>query len=235
MFELLLATKATTPTGLPRELGPGPTVLLQGDAKAGYFGAVSNSLLINQSTLNTQHGIVSGVASGSYDWLKFILDGNIYYISKQCSRINIRTTELRAQLTKTGKNIQIGGLTYLHRPIKGDTVDPSNFNNGTYPPTLQTPMAVRAHNSEWGRTLLNVCGDSEFGGTGKWAQFTKAQLGMAALDSNGACTICYEDSTAAGYAIFAGGDKGVVQRLAYSTSTSANWIGHRNVLILKQP
>lgn len=235
MFELLLATKATTPPELPKELGPGPKVLLQGNAKAGYFGHVSTSLLITQTDLNTQHGLISGQANGNYDWLKFILDGNIYYISKQCSRINLRANELRTQLTKAGKNIQIGGLTYLHRPIKGDTVDPSNINSSTYPPALQTTMAMRMHNSEWGRTLLNVCLDPDFAGTGKWAQFTKAQLGMAALDSNGTCTICYEDSTVAGNTILAGGDKGVVQRIYYSNSTSAPWIGHRNVLILKQP
>ncbi len=235
MFELLLTTKATTPTELPKELGPGPKVLLQGDAKAGYFGAVSTSLLITQTDLNTQHGIVSGQANGNHDWLKFILDGNIYYISKQCSRMNLSSITLRSQLTKTGKNIQIGGLTYLHRQIKGDTVDPSNFNNGTYPPSLQTPMAMRAHNSEWGRTLLNVCLDPDYVGTGKWAQFTKAQLGMTALDSNGTCTMCYENSTATGYVIFAGGGNGVSQRLAYVDNVSANWIGHRNVLILKQP
>lgn len=231
MFELLLSIKAD-PGRLPSVLGPGPQELIAGDVRAGYFGTLPSDSLITQTALNTAHNIVRGTAYGDSDWMKFILDGKIFFISLRTNRVNISKSGIVEGIGKTGKTIKIGELTYLHRCIRGDTKDPSNLTTGTFFPSDKTEAGKGVNGSEWGRLMVNICSDPALGLPGTWAKFTKADLGMVAADASGANTVCYEDSLIVDSVLSAGGGNGVLQR-TLTGAASANWIGHRNVLVLQ--
>lgn len=62
------------------DAGPGPTELVCGDMKRGYFGIVAAALLFTTLEIATLLGLAAiGGAGGEGNWCKYILDGRIIY------------------------------------------------------------------------------------------------------------------------------------------------------------
>lgn len=230
MLEALLTSLNKKLIVLPENLGPGPQILITGNASAGFFGETPGASLISTPSLMALHKPTQGKVAFDSPWFKFILDGKILYVSRYAAWANAPWTVLNAQGIIAGKQITIGDNTYLHRALKSDITDPTTINSGYIYYPGNNPKLDR---SEWGRLMFPILASSA-GGSGTWAQYTKADLIWNAADTLGNVSIVAErPAGATTQFITMGGFTGAGNRLAFQ-SNSANWMGHRPVLELQQ-
>lgn len=79
------------------DAGPGPTELVCGDMKRGYFGIVGASLLFTTLELVTLLGMSGvGIAGTEAHWCKYILDGRIIYYPQADIRRTIGWNQIYA-------------------------------------------------------------------------------------------------------------------------------------------
>lgn len=128
--------------------GPGPTTLIAGDMQAGFFGEVSASELISGDALASLVGISQGTSQNSTaSWLKFAWQGKILFVAKKAFRNSISWDHINsANAVYGGKTVEIDGLTYKIRLMKGALTDPSEYEDPDR----------GAHGSEWNRLMLPI-------------------------------------------------------------------------------
>jgi hypothetical protein len=121
------------------------------------------------------------------DWLKFSIDGKTLLIPKKPITNTIGWSNLNtAGLIDGSKVVTIRGRNYKVRLMKGADANPCTAAHNTNNPTGTT-------NSEWQRTLENVCAGAT--GTAGWETFAAADLGLTGTSGTGVTTICQEVST----------------------------------------
>lgn len=127
--------------------GPGPTTLIAGDMQAGFFGEVSASELISGTDLASLVGISQGTSQNStVGWLKFAWQGKILFVAKKTFRHSISWDHINSANAVYGdKTVEIGGLTYKVRLLKGANKDPAGAYSGAI-----------CHGSEWNRLMLPI-------------------------------------------------------------------------------
>ena len=134
-------------SGVSGEFGPGNPVLIAGDMNAGYFGIVPASELITGDALASMVGISAGTSQFSNEgWLKFAYQGKIQFVAKKPIRHSISWTNINSANCVYGdKTIDIGGLTYKVRLMRGANEDPTGDWRGSI-----------NHNSEWNKLMLPI-------------------------------------------------------------------------------
>ena len=127
---------------------PGPATLIGGDMTEGFFGEVTSAELITGDALASEVGISAGTSQNSTaGWLKFALDDKILFVAKKPIRHTISWDNINAADCVYGnKTVQIGGLTYKVRLMKGAEVDPFNYE----------ATDRDAIGSEWNRLMLPI-------------------------------------------------------------------------------
>lgn len=127
---------------------PGPATLIAGDMQAGFFGEVSASELISGDALASLVGISQGTSQNStVGWLKFAWQGKILFVAKKAFRNSISWDHINsANAVYGGKTVEIDGLTYKIRLMKGALTDPSEYEDPDR----------GAHGSEWNRLMLPI-------------------------------------------------------------------------------
>lgn len=133
-----------------RELGPGPTKLIGGNLQAGFYGEVRASEFITGVELARRTGLTEGISQFSNEpWLKFSYLGKVEFIAKKTFKHTVTFDGLsKAGVVYGNKTIDINGITYKVRLIKGKTEGKQDEKNG-YSGTI-------LHNSEWNRLMLPI-------------------------------------------------------------------------------
>lgn len=128
--------------------GPGPATLIAGDMQAGFFGEVSASELISGTDLASLVGISQGTSQNStVGWLKFAWQGKILFVAKKSFRSATSWDHINsANAVYGGKTVDIDGLTYKIRLMKGALTDPCEYEDPDR----------GAHGSEWNRLMLPI-------------------------------------------------------------------------------
>ena len=126
---------------------PGSKFLIGGDMQAGFFGEVSASELISGDALASLVGISQGTSQHSTaGWLKFAWQGKILFVAKKAFRNSISWDHINsANAVYGGKTVEIDGLSYKIRLLKGANNDPAGGYNGAI-----------CHGSEWNRLMLPI-------------------------------------------------------------------------------
>jgi len=126
---------------------PGPATLIAGDMQAGFFGEVSASELISGDALASFVGISQGTSQNSTaGWLKFAWQGKILFVAKKTFRNSISWDHINgANAVYGGKTVEIDGLSYKIRLLKGANNDPAGAYDGAI-----------CHGSEWNRLMLPI-------------------------------------------------------------------------------
>jgi len=186
---------------------PGSAKLIAGDGEEGFFGEVSASELITGDALASECGISQGTSQHSTaGWLKFALDGKILFVAKKPIRHTISWDTINtADCVYGNKTIQIGGLTYKVRLMKGALTDPALYNASD----------KGAIGSEWNRLMLPI----HVNAPSNWAypanvdsptkdwgiDYTDEDLHTHSVYGNGHCSWCQEtDNTASYFHIYRG-------------------------------
>ncbi len=127
---------------------PGSKFLIGGNMQAGFFGEVSASELISGVALASLVGISQGTSQNSTaGWLKFAWKGKILFVAKKAFRDSISWDHINsANAVYGGKTVEIDGLTYKIRLMKGALTDPSEYEDPDR----------GAHGSEWNRLMLPI-------------------------------------------------------------------------------
>lgn len=245
MIETLLSgsIKDCSDIELPSLLGPGPTELI-GCAKEdlgpgtnkGFFGEVSVDELINGTDLASMIGLTAGTVQNTTEpWLKFLLDGKIYFVAKKTYRYGLSWSHIHTANAVYGNRIiQIGDYHYRIGLLKGADTDPATFNAGYNPPgTLE---------SEWNRLLYNVSKDlsnrPKVGQIGdNWAEYDQTDItgGLGVSIVNGRASWCQETmSHNAGYPVSRGHFSVTYSDFNSSSNTNTGY-GWRPRLELVQP
>lgn len=158
MNELLLTSgsRVLVP-GMPDDTGPGPRGLIGYYAEdmgpgtqKGFFGEVASTDLINGDNLASMIGLTAGTAqNNTAPWLKFLIDGQIYFVAKQPYRHTVSRDHLNAAGAINGsKIIELGGYYFEVGLLEGLGPNPIPFAAGYDTPTT--------HGSEWNRLMYNV-------------------------------------------------------------------------------
>lgn len=158
MNELLLSSGLKIPDlEIPTDTGPGPQELIGYYAEdmgpgtqKGFFGEVPVEELINGNDLASAIGLSGGTAQNSTSpWLKFLIDGQIYFVAKQPFRYNLSWDQINAAGAIDGsKIIEIDGYRFEVGLLEGIGPDHSVVSSG-YDVAL-------SHGSEWNRLMYNV-------------------------------------------------------------------------------
>jgi hypothetical protein len=195
---------------------PGNKHLMAGTMNAGYFGTVSASEFITGDALASNVGLsIGGSQFSDIDWLKFAHKGKVQFVPMKPFRFNLHWGHINsANLVYGDKTIEINGLTYKVRLMRGSADDPY--------------MGV-TDGSEWNNLMMQVHeqGNWEIG-------FTDEDL---CTDENiffyGSATICQEVQSNADYRVYRGGEG--VSYLGTVGATSANpEYGWRPVLEIEE-
>jgi hypothetical protein len=192
-FEVL-GTRAYEPPPLP-----GPQTLVGGDLQAGFYGETTPEEFISYGALSTLVGLSAGTLQHDAEsfWLKFSLDGSPLYVMKKPARHTVSWDQLHAAGLVFGTNtVEIDGLTYQVRLLKGANSDPTTDATGWDIPT--------SHGSEWNRLIYpvhsgvhtdtrnpSVHSDPTAAPFGAWAQYSDADLVLRGTD-NGRANWCQE-------------------------------------------
>ena len=231
MFELMLTNRSKEPGYvLPNNLGPGPQVLIGGDASAGYFGEFTPAEFVTPEVImNMNKPTLGKLINGTNNWLKFVYRGKILLVCKYAAWQNVRRTDLQAVNIYPGVEITVGANKFIHRCMRIDIVDPTLIPGLTvHPPGSNKNL----DQSEWGSLMFPVLSQAA-GGLGRWANFSKAGMGWFAIDSPGQVCLTYETPNNIIDFCCIGGFNGA--GFVYVTNGwSAPWIGHRPVLELVQ-
>lgn len=232
MLELILSMSGVSvPIVLPDNLGPGPQTLLMGNAVDGYFGVTTQAELgITPVALMNAHKPSGGKTGYNSDWHKFVLDGRIIYLAQLTAWFNVTWPVMNTAGLVTGREITVGVDRFIHRIISGDTNNPTAIPPGAVRPYGQLK---NLDNSEYGRTMFHITATSA-GGTGRYAQLTKAQMQWSASDSNGNVAMIKEraaNSTTQFRCMGGFNGTGFVYQAA---ANAADWMGYRPMLELKQ-
>lgn len=127
---------------------PGSAVLIAGDTTAGYFGEIPMSELITGDALASKVGLSAGTSqfSDTAGWLKFAYKDKIQFVAKKPLRYNLSWGDINsANVVYGDKTLEIGGLTYKVRLMKGANKDPADAYNGSI-----------NHGSEWNKLMLSI-------------------------------------------------------------------------------
>jgi len=221
---------------------PGSKILIDGDMQAGFFGEVSASELISGTDLASLVGISQGTSQHSTaGWLKFAWQGKILFVAKKTFRNSISWDHINgANAVYGGKTVEIDGLSYKIRLLKGANNDPAGAYDGAI-----------CHGSEWNRLMLpihqevinknwadpdNVENDipvwSHNLGSGNQGMYTDEDLLTHSNHGSGSYSWCQEtrkDNIA--YRVLRGSG-GVSYSLSSASSNTASFLGWRPCLEL---
>ena len=212
---------------------PGNPMLIAGDMNAGYFGVVPASELITGDALASMVGISAGTSQFSSEgWLKFAYQGKIQFVAKKPIRHSISWNDINiANCVYGDKTVNIGGLTYKVRLMRGANIDPTGAREGSV-----------NHNSEWNKLMLpihinakdkswaypnNVEADVPYWGI----DFTDADLLTHENYGNGSYAWCQEEGLINVQRLYRGGS-GVSSSNSISRLSSSFLFGFRPVLEL---
>lgn len=133
------------------DTGPGPSRLVGGDSRTGYYGTLSSSELITGDALASLVGLTAGTSQYSNtDWLKYSLDGKTVFVSKKNIRNSVSWDHLNAvNVVNNSRTITIQGEQYRIGLLKGLGPDTSGYVRNTY----DTPAT---YGSEWNRLMYPV-------------------------------------------------------------------------------
>lgn len=181
MLEQLLTIGATPP--------PEPTA---------FLGEVPVSTMITGDALANRIGLTAGIAQHSNEpWLHFELDGRTLYVAKKTYRHTISWESINSTNAVFGtRTIDINGLTYKVRLLKGANSDPYVGD------VIQGYDLPSTYGSEWNRLfypLIPNPTDKPTSGIsgegirfGSWASYTESELTMGLTGGNGRRTWCQE-------------------------------------------
>lgn len=126
---------------------PGAKDLIAGTMMEGFFGEVSASELISGDALASLVGISQGTSQNSTaGWLKFAWQGKILFVAKKAFKNFISWDDINsANAVYGGKTVEIDGLSYKIRLLKGANKDPAEGYQGAI-----------CHGSEWNRLMLPI-------------------------------------------------------------------------------
>lgn len=179
----LLTTENVTTSSLP-----GPVILEAGNMTTGYYGEVLASELMSGTALADAIGLTNRLDYYiNSNWLKFSYDNKTLYIAKQpfFYAVSWRDIYLRgavygnsmtgtvpsgASPTVQNRTVEINGVSYRVRLMKGVNTDPYSTN------TYNVDEAPDTKNSEWDRLILNMV-------NGTFGTLTPSNLGVN-LSSN---------------------------------------------------
>ena len=139
---------------------PGNKVIKVGYKGEGYFGVVPASELITGSALTSRVGVTEGTAQHSNTpWHKFSWKGKVLFIAQKTIRHSISWDHLNSKnLIYGGKTIEINGVKYKVRLVKGALTDPSKYSDsdlgakGSEWNRLVAPLSVQRKNNSWSYT-----------------------------------------------------------------------------------
>jgi hypothetical protein len=230
-FEIL-GTRAYEPVFT----GPGPQTLIGGDLQAGFYGETTPEELISYGTLSTLVGLSAGTLQHDAEsaWLKFSLDGSPLYVMKKPGRHSVSWDQLHAAGLVFGTNtVEIDGLTYQVRLLRGAASDPTTDATGWDLPT--------SHGSEWNRLLYpihsgvhtdtsnpTVHTDPTAAPFGAWAQYSDSDLVLRGTD-NGRANWCQETTATSTQRVSRG--SGVTSLSRSTSSGTASLFGWRAALV----
>jgi hypothetical protein len=126
---------------------PGPSILAAGNMTAGYFGTVTSAQLITGDALCSLIGLSAGTSQYSTtDWLKFASDGKVIFVAKKPIRYGLSWNAINAVGAVYGRPVEIGGLSYSVRLMRGAESDPAAW----------TDSDRDAKGSEWNKLMLPI-------------------------------------------------------------------------------
>ena len=213
---------------------PGERNLIAGDMDAGFFGEVSASDLITGDDLASMVRISSGISQFSNEgWLKFAYQGNIQFVAKKPIRNSISWNNINSANCVYGdRTIDVGGLTYKVRLMRGANKDPAGerrgtLNHGSEWNKLMLPVHIQAKNKSWG-VPENVETDVPYWGI----DFTDEDLGTDNY-FRGRQSWCQEVAQSSTYRLVRGGSSGGVSfSMGHGSSQSLAAYSFRPVLEL---
>lgn len=147
---------------VPKDYGPGPSILLAGTGTLGYFGEMSMDGLVASASLSTLTGYFEGTVQ-SFDnaWLKCIDQGKVLYVAKTPLRIDTHGSSLHTRGMLLGsKQVTLLGRTFKVRVMTGGNADPAAVAGG-----------------EWSRIMYGLCNTRPVGAVAL-ANFSENQLRM---------------------------------------------------------
>lgn len=129
---------------------PGPTKLIDGNLKAGFYGEVPAKDFITGDELARRIGLTAGTSQFSDEpWLKFSYLGKVEFVAKKTFRYELSWNAINAVNAVFGnKTIDMCGKTYKVRLMKGKTEgkqDDQSSCKGTI-----------NHGSEWNLLMLPI-------------------------------------------------------------------------------
>jgi hypothetical protein len=225
---------------LPILTGPGPQELIAGDHRAGFYGEVLASELMDGVELAAKIGLTAGVAFNSdTPYLKFNLGGETLFVPKRPHRHTISWDQINARnAVYGGANAPVVESVFLDkfkvRLLRGAASDPTTDAGGWDIPTT--------HGSEWNRLLYpihsgvhtdtsnpTVHTDPTAAPFGSWAQYSDADLVLRGTD-NGRANWCQETPATSTQRVYRG-NSGVTHLSRATSSSAGSLFGWRAVLV----
>lgn len=158
----MLADRVRMSAGRKDNTGPGPTKLIAGTMKEGFFGEVSASELITGVALASECGIsIGGSQHSTAGWLKFAYKGEILFVAKKPIRYGMAWITINNAKCVYGdsgdKTVTIDDKTYKVTLMKGanDKFDPKQFIKDQTDGGNGYSGEVN-HGSEWNRLMCQI-------------------------------------------------------------------------------
>lgn len=188
-MNLLIAASARRRLASVKRSGPGPSVLIAGDAQWGFYGELPT--LISQTALASAIGLTAGtVYVEQPGWFKFSANGKTLFVPKRPLRTNVTwydfyklgavfgvdTVGPTPPKTKPGviqsARVTIGTDVFRVRLMKGFSTDPfADGQGGIDRPSIR--------DGEFNRLILPMLADSQPGQSGPdWASYAYTDLGI---------------------------------------------------------
>lgn len=199
---------------------PGPKNLISGTMEEGFFGEVSSGEFITGDSLTSQVGISQGTSQHSTaGWLKFAYKGEIQFVAKKPIRHSISWDTINTAKCVYGdsgdKTIEIGGLTYKVRLLRGGKPDND-------PKVTSSPYdGVFNHNSEWNRLMCQIH-EQAIGKTWVYPNNMESDIGILEHDLGSGITGMYNDADLLTHYTHGNGSYTWCQERVYDTSTRLN-------------
>lgn len=194
---------------------PGPSNLVAGNERGGFFGEVTVEDFIAGDVLAAEIGLSAGTDHNLTEpWFKVILDGQVMFFPKKTLKHSLNwnhiyeagamfgsgdfgpfvSTANSGTPVKQDATVVINNRRYLVRGFKGAKSNPTPTDNFSYD-------GVDTHGSEWNRLMYRLHdGNHENSSntmvsegivTGDWAQYSDEELGIGG-DRLGRGTLCQE-------------------------------------------
>ncbi|QBP07178.1 putative virion structural protein [Erwinia phage Rebecca] len=188
MMELFLGGAHRVVSG---DTGPGSQALLFGTRDKGYYGTLTQSEFIDNTTLASLIGLTEGVAYNSdVPWLKFASNNKTLFIPQKAIRRTLAWSSIyncgavygddTNGYTNPGtpvlqnRKVTIGGKVYRVRLITGSSALPANSTSS---------------GGEWNKLFYPLV-------NGEWTTMTTASatayFGVSSTSDLGSCTLCQE-------------------------------------------